>query len=124
MISGLIIIVFAGMLQELFILPLTYTRNWKWKRYWLAFPFFGMIMLNWLIGLILFPQAPAMPSTRPSPSQRRKDGPCPKPSVLPMQQGLYRSLGLTRSGPFIDRSQVEQLMTTQPHSITKNNLSV
>jgi len=57
MIIGLLTLIFAGILQGLFVLPLTFTKNWKWEHNWLMFSFFGMIVLNWLLGFILFPQA-------------------------------------------------------------------
>ena len=56
MLIGLLALIIAGILQGLFVLPLSFTKNWKWEHNWFTFSFFGMIVLNWLIGLILFPQ--------------------------------------------------------------------
>jgi len=56
MIAGLIILILAGMLQGLFVLPLSFTRNWKWEHGWLLFSFWGMIVLNWSLAFFLFPQ--------------------------------------------------------------------
>ncbi len=56
MLIGLLALIIAGILQGLFVLPLSFTKNWKWEHNWFTFSFLGMIVLNWLIGLILFPQ--------------------------------------------------------------------
>jgi L-rhamnose-H+ transport protein len=56
MISGLIMLVIAGICQGLFVLPLSFTKNWKWEHNWLLFSFFGMIVLNWLLAFMFFPQ--------------------------------------------------------------------
>jgi L-rhamnose-H+ transport protein len=56
MFIGLTILIFAGISQGLFILPLAFTRNWKWEHDWLMFSFLGMIPLNWCIAFLLFPQ--------------------------------------------------------------------
>ena len=55
MIAGLIVLLLAGVLQGIFVLPLTFTKNWKWEHGWLMFSFWGMIILNWLLALYLFP---------------------------------------------------------------------
>jgi L-rhamnose-H+ transport protein len=57
MITGLSVLIFAGILQGLFVLPLGFTRNWRWEHNWLMFSFFGMILLNWCLAFLLFPQA-------------------------------------------------------------------
>jgi L-rhamnose-H+ transport protein len=56
MVAGLIVLLLAGILQGIFVLPLTFTKNWKWEHGWLMFSFWGMIILNWLLALYLFPQ--------------------------------------------------------------------
>ena len=55
--TGLLLIVLAGCLQGLFVLPLTFTRRWQWEHSWVAFSFFGMLLLNWVIALALLPHA-------------------------------------------------------------------
>jgi L-rhamnose-H+ transport protein len=54
---GLFLIVLAGCLQGLFVLPLTFTRRWQWEHSWAAFSLFGMLLFNWLIALALLPHA-------------------------------------------------------------------
>jgi len=54
---GLFLIVLAGCLQGLFVLPLTFTRRWQWEHSWAAFSLFGMLLFNWLIALVLLPHA-------------------------------------------------------------------
>jgi L-rhamnose-H+ transport protein len=55
MIAGLIFLLLAGVLQGIFVLPITFTKNWKWEHGWLMFSFWGMIILNWVLALYLFP---------------------------------------------------------------------
>jgi len=55
MIAGLLVLLLAGIFQGIFVLPLTFTRNWKWEHGWLMFSFWGMIVLNWILALCLFP---------------------------------------------------------------------
>ena len=56
-IIGLLLIVLAGCLQGLFVLPLTFTRRWQWEHSWVAFSSFGMLLLNWVIALAILPHA-------------------------------------------------------------------
>ena len=58
MIPGLLLVIFVGFLQGTFILPMTYTKEWKWEHNWLAFSFLGMLVLNLLIAVVLIPQLP------------------------------------------------------------------
>ncbi len=51
-ISGLLIVSLAGLLQGSFILPMTYTRKWEWSHKWFAFSLLGMLLVNWLIAYI------------------------------------------------------------------------
>ena len=55
MIAGLFILLAAGLLQGLFVLPLSFTKNWKWEHNWFMFSLLGMIVLNWILAFILFP---------------------------------------------------------------------
>ncbi len=56
-ITGLFLILIAGCLQGLFVLPLTFTRRWQWEHSWGAFSLLGMLLFNWLIALVLLPHA-------------------------------------------------------------------
>ena len=52
---GLSVVLFAGILQGTFILPMSYTREWKWEHNWFAFSFLGMLVLNAAIGFATIP---------------------------------------------------------------------
>jgi len=54
--AGLALVLAAGVLQGIFLLPMDRTRGWKWEQNWLAFSFFGMILFNWLFTAITIPQ--------------------------------------------------------------------
>lgn len=65
MIVGLLVLLLAGILQGIFVLPLAFTRHWKWEHSWFMFSFWGMIFLNWLLGFYLFPHALSLYSRVP-----------------------------------------------------------
>jgi L-rhamnose-H+ transport protein len=52
---GLAIVLFAGILQGSFILPMNYTRDWKWEHNWFIFSLLGMLVLNAFIGFATIP---------------------------------------------------------------------
>lgn len=52
---GLIVVLFAGILQGTFILPMNYTRDWKWEHSWFIFSLLGMLVLNAIIGFATIP---------------------------------------------------------------------
>jgi L-rhamnose-H+ transport protein len=52
---GLAIVLFAGILQGTFILPMSYTRDWKWEHNWFVFSLLGMLVLNAAIGFATIP---------------------------------------------------------------------
>jgi L-rhamnose-H+ transport protein len=52
---GLAIVLFAGILQGTFILPMNYTRDWKWEHNWFVFSLLGMFVLNAVIGFATIP---------------------------------------------------------------------
>jgi L-rhamnose-H+ transport protein len=52
---GLAVVLFAGILQGTFILPMNYTRQWKWEHNWFVFSLLGMLVLNVLIGFATIP---------------------------------------------------------------------
>ena len=57
---GLAVVLFAGILQGTFILPMSYTRDWKWEHNWFAFSLLGMLVLNALIGFATIPVLPSI----------------------------------------------------------------
>lgn len=52
---GLAVVLFAGILQGTFILPMSYTRGWKWEHNWFVFSLLGMLVLNAAIGFATIP---------------------------------------------------------------------
>jgi L-rhamnose-H+ transport protein len=55
MILGLILIIAAAVLQGVFLLPMSRSREWAWEHMWLAFSLTGMVVCNWFLALILLP---------------------------------------------------------------------
>ena len=56
MAMGFAYVLAAGILQGIFLLPMDRTRGWQWEHNWLAFSFFGMLLLNWLFTFATIPQ--------------------------------------------------------------------
>jgi len=56
MLTGITFSLFAGILQGLYFLPFTLSRQWKWEHGWAAFSLFGMIILNWIMAAVFIPQ--------------------------------------------------------------------
>jgi L-rhamnose-H+ transport protein len=52
---GLAVVLFAGILQGTFILPMSYTREWKWEHNWFIFSLLGMLLLNAAVGFATIP---------------------------------------------------------------------
>jgi L-rhamnose-H+ transport protein len=52
---GLAVVLFAGILQGTFILPMNYTKAWKWEHNWFVFSLLGMLVLNAVIGFATIP---------------------------------------------------------------------
>jgi L-rhamnose-H+ transport protein len=52
---GVGVVLFAGILQGTFILPMNYTRGWKWEHNWFVFSLLGMLVLNVAIGFATIP---------------------------------------------------------------------
>lgn len=52
---GLAVVLFAGILQGTFILPMNHTRDWKWEHNWFVFSLLGMFVLNAIIGFTTIP---------------------------------------------------------------------
>ena len=55
MVTGLVYVFAAGILQGTFLLPMDFVRGWRWEQSWLAFSFFGMLVFNWLLTLSTLP---------------------------------------------------------------------
>ncbi len=53
---GIGLVVLAAILQGVFLLPMAFTRNWKWEHSWLAFSLTGMIFWNWILAFISLPK--------------------------------------------------------------------
>ncbi len=58
--SGLLLVVLAGVMQGTFILPMTLTRKWAWEHNWLVFSLLGMLLLNWLLAVFFIPDIAAV----------------------------------------------------------------
>ena len=52
---GLAAVVFAGMLQGLFAVPMKYATRWNYEHIWLTYGFAGMIVLPWLLTVATVP---------------------------------------------------------------------
>jgi L-rhamnose-H+ transport protein len=55
MVSGFLLVLLAAVFQGSFVVPMTRTRGWRWEHTWLAFSCFGMLLLNWALGLVAIP---------------------------------------------------------------------
>lgn len=53
---GLFLVVFAGLLQGSFMLPMKYTTSWKWENVWLVFSSTAYLFLPWLIAYLTVPR--------------------------------------------------------------------
>src|SRR5438477_12841571 len=52
---GLAAVVFAGMLQGLFAVPMKYATRWNYEHIWLTYGLAGMIVLPWLLTTATVP---------------------------------------------------------------------
>ncbi len=55
MISGISLVILAAVLQGIFLLPMSRTRQWAWEHVWLAFSLAGMLVCNWVLAFISLP---------------------------------------------------------------------
>lgn len=60
MIAGLFLVVFAAVLQGVFLVPMRFTRQWAWEHIWLMFSVFGMLVFNWTMALVFLPSPRAI----------------------------------------------------------------
>lgn len=52
MVTGISAVILAAILQGVFLLPMSRTRNWAWEHIWMAFSLAGMLTFNWALTLI------------------------------------------------------------------------
>lgn len=55
LVTGLLFVLMAGVLQGTFILPMTLTRKWSWEHTWGVFSLLGMLAFNWMFSLVAMP---------------------------------------------------------------------
>ena len=55
MIAGISQVIIAAVLQGVFLLPMSRTRQWAWEHTWLAFSITGMLLCNWVLALSFLP---------------------------------------------------------------------
>lgn len=65
-ITGILIVILAGIFQGSFILPMTLVKKWKWENTWLVFSFAGMIVLNFLLAAIFISKLPQVYAVIPN----------------------------------------------------------
>jgi L-rhamnose-H+ transport protein len=54
-VTGLVLVVLAAILQGVFLVPMGFAREWAWEHIWFMFSVFGMIVFNWVAALVLLP---------------------------------------------------------------------
>lgn len=60
MVTGLFLVVFAAVLQGVFLVPMGFMRQWAWEHIWLMFSVFGMLIFNWAMALLFLPSPRAI----------------------------------------------------------------
>ena len=53
---GFLIILIAGFMEGNFAIPMKYMPRWNWENLWLAYSFFGLLVLPWAVAVITVPQ--------------------------------------------------------------------
>jgi len=66
LLTGLLLVLLAGLLQGTFILPMTLVKQWSWEHTWATFSLLGMFLFNWIITLVLIPNIFAVYGASPS----------------------------------------------------------
>ena len=64
---GLAAVVFAGMLQGLFAVPMKYARRWNYEHIWLIYSLAGMVVLPWMLTIATVPHLGEVYSLTPTP---------------------------------------------------------
>src|SRR5260370_12594282 len=62
---GFLLVLWAGLLQGTFILPMTFVRKWSWEHTWATFSLLGMVVFNWIIPLLFVPNIFAVYAASP-----------------------------------------------------------
>jgi len=62
---GILIVLLAAIFQGSFILPMNFTRHWKWAHNWFVFSLLGMLVLNVAIGFATIPSLLSIYSATP-----------------------------------------------------------
>lgn len=60
MMVGVCLILIAAVLQGVFLLPRSRARHWAWEHVWLVFSLTGMLVCNWILTLLVLPDARAI----------------------------------------------------------------
>jgi len=55
LLTGLLIVIAASILQGSFMVPMVYVKKWKWENSWAVFCILGMIVFNWIMAFISVP---------------------------------------------------------------------
>src|SRR5229473_1385228 len=64
---GLAAVVFAGVLQGLFAVPMKYARRWNYENIWLIYSLTGMVVLPWMLTTATVPHLVEVYSLTPMP---------------------------------------------------------
>jgi len=64
---GLAAVVFAGMLQGVFAVPMKYARRWNYEHIWLIYSLAGMVVLPWMLTIATVPHLGEVYSLTPTP---------------------------------------------------------
>ncbi len=54
--AGMVLLVFAGIMNASFTLPMKYTRRWSWENTWLAWTVFALLLLPPIVTVLTVPQ--------------------------------------------------------------------
>jgi L-rhamnose-H+ transport protein len=64
--TGLFLVLLAGLLQGTFVLPMTLVKRWSWEHTWATFSLFGMFVFNWILTLLFIPNIFAVYGASPA----------------------------------------------------------
>ncbi|PYX74181.1 MAG: hypothetical protein DMG78_07305, partial [Acidobacteria bacterium] len=64
---GLAAVVFAGVLQGLFAVPMKYAPRWNYEHIWLIYSLTGMVALPWMLTTLTVPHLGEVYSLTPAP---------------------------------------------------------
>jgi L-rhamnose-H+ transport protein len=65
--TGFAIILFAGLLQGLFALPMKFARGWNYENIWLIFAATGLVIFPWMLTAATVPHLPSVYRATPTP---------------------------------------------------------